>query len=736
MFNQPNPQTTLPVSPTQPNQQMYIQGLPQQIPFQIPLQLPTAQQQQLLAPVAGLFLAEVQNNADKNGMRTFTFNYLSQGGYQNQEFLEAVKGAVEYADMLIGSKQYDPQQAVSQAATEMASIVSSLYAKKFPELLRYAPQGADRDADRWIGRMSDIRAEIDRWTRAQTQPQQQQWGGQPQQQPWGAQPQGWQQQPQQQPWGGQPQQQPWGQQQPQQPWGAQQSPMGPRGPHQSSFVNRPNPAQMGVSNQTGGMFQTPATPTPQSPIQAGVRGSSLGRRKHQVVAESMDEQGYHDHRNEPVAPQQPAWKPTEPEPEPMFAEDPFEEAQPERSHDRLVKDNMTAMPAHLSGLTATYSIKRPYRMAYDPKTHVKFHVQDHLTGDVKEMVEEATPEMDYLTHETDPKIRHNLPKRDDGKVIAADHLFASSEHVTMPLDIKDVSEDILADIADDKKMMVMPEIYTATSESAAYCLARLDTQAQGLLEQWDRRPVQFSYYQVYPLMNTVVGKEEDADLDLSEVLNVTLKLETVEDYLQQLHRLHKNPLFPKDVLSMLNHHSTIAVNEALQYGLGLDWHLDSFMQNWTGDESEASLYDDFIEEFGEEQGAALYDVMLEKSSKTIIGGGLSVMTGDVLESCYGDRGALVGFKEDRNKLVVLGQFCTRTCVQWESNEVSLVLEDGGAVLLESKLPQLHGAVKAMITQARKSYSGFQRMGLITADAVTVNIHEGLMGKDYFILDTQ
>ena len=774
MFSQPA-QSNLPVSATQPDQQMYIQGLPQNIPFQIPMQLPP-NQQPMLAPCAGMFLQELQNNAGKNGMRIFAFNYLSRNQYQNQEFMEAVKGVVEYADMLINTKQYDPQQAVAQAANEMATIMSSLFAKQFPELLRYAPQGADQEADRWMARMNSIRVEVDKWMKAQ---QNQHWGqqngmggplNQQPQQNWPQPQQNWQQpqqnwqQPQQQVWGGQ--QQHWQQPQQAQVWGGQApQPNPPYGasPHQSAYYSRNNPGQMGVgSQQQNGMFQTSQQNPPQNTMSAGVRGSSLGRRKHRAITESMDENGYNDYRTpeqvqaDNVRQQQRQFADVSgsgdfvtqtPESfpnvdmvssnvEPEFSSEPFAEEKPSREMDRIETAEKVAMPAHLSGLEATYSIKRPYRIAYDPKKQVKFHVLTRSTGDIVELVEEANDEMDYLTHETDPRVKRNLPKPEDGKIIAAEDIFVDKSHVKLPNDLKDVSEEVLTDITEGKKMLVLPNIYTATSPVVARCLARLETRDQGLSDQWSRRPIQFSYNQVFPLVNQSVDKEDGHELDLKEILNVTLELDNVDDYLKQLHRLHKNRNFPRDVLAMLNHYSTVAVNEALQYGIGLDWDIDSFMENWNGGADEQSLEDDFLEEFGAEQGAALYATLLEKSGPRIIGGGLRVLHGDDLKACFDSGGALEQMKSHQKDLVVLAEFHTQTFVQWESGELSLDLEEGGAVLLESKLPKLHGAVKEMIDEARKSYSGFQRLSIVTSDMVMIDVHEGILGKDFLVLDSR
>ena len=394
-------------------------------------------------------------------------------------------------------------------------------------------------------------------------------------------------------------------------------------------------------------------------------------------------------------------------------------------------------PLTLKDFWRAYSVRRPFRTGYNPSKHVVFYVLNRTTGHVVEMMEEAIEAKDYLTHKTDPCVKRNLHKPDASKIVAAEDMFLENKHVKLPKHIEDVSDEVLEIISQNNEVMALPNIYTVTSPTVARILARTDTREQFLDDQWRRRPIQYSYNQVFPLLNVEVVKEGGHELDLREVLRVTLELDDVDAYLKQLYRLHANTKFPRDVLAMLNHYSTVAVNEALQFGLGLDWHIDSFMGNWDGGKDGRSLFKDFVQKFGHEQGASLYNALTEKAGKKIIGGGFRVLNGGYdLEECFKEDGPLVQMKSEKDKLLVLACFQTQTFVQWESAEISSDLEKGGVVLLDKHVPRLHEAVLSMVRKARKTYSAFQRLTLLTSDMVTIDVHEGSLGNDYFILDSR
>lgn len=778
MFNVP-PAGSLPVSATVPNQNMFIPNLPTNIPFQPQVQL-QPRQYPFLQPATGFFLAELQGNAGKNALRTFAFNLFSSNQYNNKDFNEFLLGVIEYAEMLAYTQRVQPEQACQAAAAEMASIATCVFAKRYPELLRMGPNGTVQEVERWIERLSQIRNEIHRFQSqpGHQQPQQQMgwqqapgmtpppgWGGTPMpQQPYPPQQQqvaGWQQPypPQQQPgmWqhphqqmqgmGQQPyppQQVPWQQR-------AMTMPGMPGQQHQSSLYNRHQ--QPGMTMQQGmGLFQTP--PQQINPVAQGVRGSSLKPRPNPAVMERMGDHGYQDFRS-PEQVQQDQyraqqiggqvnqfaqqvnsftdtartqaqqhladWDLQTTRVDPEFNE-PTPPPQEERSYDHIVTNDQEAKPAHLSGWEATYSPKRPYKMAYDPSTHVKFHVRNR-EGEVTELVEEYKEDMDYLRHETNQSIKGKLPSLEDGKVIPNMDLLTTAQPLPPTGDLTDEErEEKLKDIQNQSETLLVTDTFTTYGEQYARTMCELFLVRHGMENQWTQRAIEYNHQTVVPYYNQKVG-----DVELKEILKITHELESIDDYVAQLRKLNSNVDFPTYLLTELVEDSTRVLNEALTIGLGTDWRVDSILEDWV------DLKREFISDMGQEQGAALLAELEKQCATAIITGGRRVVLGEELEALFLKGGALYQFAAEKDKLVVLTTLTSETHVPWRAADVSLALENGVGVVLPSKLPNLHGAVLNIARRADQSVQHFHRNYIVTADNVKLEIHRGILGKDYYLL---
>lgn len=754
----------LPVSATQPDQQFFIQGLPGNIPFQPPYQ-PQNQVQNDLFPMAiGLFLQQLQDNAGRNAPRTFAFNQMSQNAYQNAEFASALESVVEFAEMLVMTRGYSPQEAVGQATEEMARIISCMYAAQFPALMQMVPPGGEGQVQNDMQRGDQIRAAVEAYRRGQqgggggftnaTHPRQMQQQGQHPQQPQFPQQAQYSQQPQQPSnWSGQ--QSVWsGNPQPQQQGG----PFGNRGGMQSQHSHgvmpgmthqRPN---MGMSGGGGGMFQDNQPQQPSNTV-GGVRGSSLGRRKHSTVTQSMSGGRYEDHRT-PQQVQQDQQRttnmgdyghqvqtPVQPTPRNVemttgpsedFSDSPFPTPKTEhtpsneRSWDYRSIDGAEAQPAHLSNWEVTWSEERPYKIAYDPSTQVKFHIRDR-EGRVMEEIVPKDSTMEYFNHEVKTHMRSNLPPVDDGKVIPADELLGTGKEVYKPKNVDDVDEATLQDIRKSKAPLVLPEIFSALTSQEAYCKAFDLLKNSDMEDQWSKRPIQYAYRQVIPVPNTKVMHASGEDIDLNEVLNATLALESVSEYHRQLVKLTKDKTIPRRVIHLLNENSTRVVNDALSAGLGLDWDIDSFLEDWD------DLSNAFVENLGDEQGPALRNKMLARYGSKIVGGGLRVLEGEAHTEAFSKTGALSHFHNSKDNMVVLCMLRTETHVPFDASEISLNVQGEVCEIRESELPTLHKAVSDYVKRAKDNFLDNQRITIVTRDNVGIEVFEGALNREFLIL---
>ena len=81
--------------------------------------------------VIGYSMFEVQNNANKNNMRVFTYNVLSSNGWNNSDFAALVNNVANYAMMIMYTQNNNVQQAIATAATQMATWTTALICSNF-----------------------------------------------------------------------------------------------------------------------------------------------------------------------------------------------------------------------------------------------------------------------------------------------------------------------------------------------------------------------------------------------------------------------------------------------------------------------------------------------------------------------------------------------------------------------------------------------------------------------------
>lgn len=81
--------------------------------------------------VIGYSMFEVQNNANKNNMRVFTYNVLSSNGWNNSDFAALVNNVADYAMMIMYTQNSNVQQAIATAATQIATWTTALICSNF-----------------------------------------------------------------------------------------------------------------------------------------------------------------------------------------------------------------------------------------------------------------------------------------------------------------------------------------------------------------------------------------------------------------------------------------------------------------------------------------------------------------------------------------------------------------------------------------------------------------------------
>jgi hypothetical protein len=134
-------QQALPVDPVNINSAaIFHSPTPQNLPFWPQVTVST-QAQSFVPMIMAHLIGAIQSNAMKNPIRIFSFNYLSQYGYNNQTFLKLLEDTVSYFDLMMTFTQNgrppDPNTAATQAAAEYATIMAALLVRSFPSLASY-----------------------------------------------------------------------------------------------------------------------------------------------------------------------------------------------------------------------------------------------------------------------------------------------------------------------------------------------------------------------------------------------------------------------------------------------------------------------------------------------------------------------------------------------------------------------------------------------------------------------
>lgn len=206
-YNQ-NPQLP-PDVPTQ----LFVNGLPHRMPFQITTQFPRPFFQGMADYLAGVLANEIQMKANMDYSRKAVFYRVASNFFNNQIFLTEVASVSVFAEFLVLVKgMNDPRAAIHTACEHYCCMLAAAEAMMYPAILQTMTQAQQNEVYAWDANFKNLRPQLAQFI-AQCPPQTMQGGGGYQQNP---QQQydnryagnGWQanQQPQQQ-WNQQPQQQ-------------------------------------------------------------------------------------------------------------------------------------------------------------------------------------------------------------------------------------------------------------------------------------------------------------------------------------------------------------------------------------------------------------------------------------------------------------------------------------------------------------------------------------------------
>lgn len=566
------------------------------------------QMQQFNPLVAGVLIKVVQDNAPRNPLRIFTANMLSQNRWVNPEFERAFLAVSDYAMVLLSAGQFNGQveQAVLQAANQVASCLAAIYAQQYPNLMAHVPPQQQQELGGLLATYQQIANGI---SQMRQQAQGGGWQQQPQQMGWQQQQGGWPQQQQQfqQPRGawanGTVQQQ---QQFQQNSWPQQQQPQG--GWPQNNQGGWNNQQNNGWNNQNQHHNTAEAVVTRDNERNSFApavtrdtdQTSSVEVTKMQGTAAIMEEWGQETqqrHGNTHVPTRQGAYVPQEAQPVQQAQSPVSEVTEPKRMTviERLdqpgeffaldlslikfmdgmgwISQDMNRMwdqvvlesgeevrPAHSSGWKVDFDPAAPYGTYYDPEQYIKFHIRkinpDGSTNVREKLIkieEGLKPTMQYINHEIRKNVNYRLP--DDVKV--AEIPWAALTREALPADQLKAHKEEQAKLEDGQEPTPV-DILSLKLTKACHSFEEAELNYHKELichEVSEELPVEYSFRKVTPLFLSKPHLARLAELR---------QCETLEELASVMADTDMDPL----LVNKLNTQLTEAVNEALAFNLG------------------------------------------------------------------------------------------------------------------------------------------------------------------------
>lgn len=716
--NQPN---NIPVSATEVNQQFYCPGAPHQLPFQ-----------NAFPPIVnGYVVKMLQDQAFKNPLRTFLFNFASSNGWQNELFQMLLSSTTQLAEALAATTQGNSQeQLVLNAANEVVSCATAMMANQFPVLKQMMGAGVEVEIQRLMQRHQQIGALI-----AQVQQPQQQQGFNAFQQP-PVQNNGW---PQNNAgsWGNRA---PAPAANPNINWGRF---AGQTSSIQAEQTFNPN---AGGFNGRAGLSATPAIAAPQATPQAapapapqndfsstwGGRSSSEWPKRNTAPSSpaGVVEEMFQDMGTSQMQPienaQQRAFaeslqkKPTpEPyvEPAPVATQSPggvanHDEIDASRPYDVVKLDNgVEIRPAHLSGWERTWSIESPWPLAFDPTTHMKFHIRTP-NGDgsftvkevVKPIAESEKDAMEYLQHE----IRSRQPYV----------LDTSKAH--MPIDWQEVAdldkpqvthgEDGAETPVEVPEVKIIPDELVAHSFEEAE-IKYLDHVIEVGSEGFEGKVREYYYRNMKPV---------NVDGNMIGVMIELGKKSTLHDAAKFLRQHLENEEITPRLYNILNTDLTARVNQALSVNLGYGDRLT--IADFVMD------IDDLGNELHEDAMGLLWSLLNTERASDILHSVTNILKGEEYWDYLAKLGKHLNKEHKGEVMQILARYelCSVTHVPWA---LELYAGKETQSLKASDNPQVHKGLLALLQRAAKKPTKFSHHYIVDINNRVLEVLPGYLGSN-------
>lgn len=650
--------TRLPVDPQQVDTRNYVQQTP------AIRRVDLGQLNSYTQNLIDALVIQIQDNAERSALRTFAFNYWGDRQFTGPQFLELLQAYAAHVETICILNNANPVEVIEGEAEFFMTAASASLVETFPEITEFLPPEAEdaivaaqRD---WHGIVRDIKAA------------QRQMGNQPR---------------------------------------------ASYGGGQGGGAYGRQPAHGGFNRMAGGggggrygneeprlanlrpSWEVEASPAPRYQDTAGPRPgfSSIQPATATPTTSGTVERVEVNKVNAPVATRSSGYGARVREPNPR----PFDKV--------VASTGEVLIPAFLSGLTADYTTG-VLPLVHDRNTHMLFHVV-HPDGRVTETIQEKTPEMEYLEHELDEKLkkvyRANLSvfaKERAEPVIQLARKLVPNKDGHLATTVSEETRHAL-DAAKAPRQLTMP----FRAESLAKALFQAQLEAARLPDESE-----FLEFQV---------EEVVSQAGLEGMLPHLLTLRRCETYTAfraAMHELHKTDKIDERVFDMIDRRMTVAFNRYNSKRLYLGLVVDSFM----GD------YQDILNDVSQRGEAVLAKFV--GGAKAVIQQACAVLTGDSLTTYLkelGPEGAVYARKEPAcfvNRYSV-------TQLPWSLYEMGHHWRLEGVVTPENAKP-FYDALQAIFS--RTQTNGVREHVLLTSDKRQIYAYKSPIIENNFVITTE
>lgn len=717
-------------------QQAQQPSLPHSPPFVIQIQL-SQQLQPMLPFITGITMKRVADNAasNKNALRAFLGQILSQNNWQNQEFAQLVQQVGWMGEYYIHTDprlRQQPEQAFDTAVEDCSRHLMARYAQEYHgQLANYITQDiamelnkAAAGAQQWAAEMRRFHQQLAGAVQQFAPPA---YGGGP----------GYMQQQQQQPmpvngpsWlGGGPQQQPmypnngyvggvqrvaYATPQHQQPY-QQQPAYGGRHAVSSYGGNAPYSAPGFAGNEMKGGLKPRRASNPDTNTMLSMDPN--GKRELRTWSAEEEAHRLEVERHTGTQRNTGTFQFNPPNATPLVETAPQYETwpkldNPERPFDGMTFEDGTYMkPAATSGWVKTFDPSKPYTPIYNPEKFILFHLK-RPDGTVLEQLEPRTDEMDmdYVQHETDPKLRAaalEQRRSDSGEIVPewklATHMRESNRegmYVSAPNENK----------AEDDLPVSQPRVLE--SVPITHSLQEGLLKLSGFAKSSEVEPgqlVEMVFEVVTPLMTTG---------DLGSVMKIFESATSFEEFRTRLYD-HREAL-TDEVAALIDQRLTASINDGLRYHMGLaHLYIDSF----------ADDYIDLLGVLKNQYGEGLVNSFVENAPE-MIGRSMAVLTDSSLASYLTTQN--IGDVDVANCMLVFRDRCNVTQVPWSLADMKIDLSH--ANLIPESMVDFREAVLAIFSRTEDWPVSFAHRYLQTSDKKLLELRRGYLDENAYLIN--